>query len=266
MAQQGIEIPAIETNYSPRDPELIFDAYAHTLDLNLDMLKEKQAILDLAGGDAAFGNYCSQHGINVTTVDLEPDNWGGAANINNPQYVKGNALNLPFKDEQFDLIVSRGAVHTIDDLETLFKEAKRVLKPGGEFRFNTTSLTYFDTQEQVDLEKLRDKATNLALANENSDVEGKKENEMTDDEINKFVRLYGKQKNSKLEDALLTKLPDRLRLKYLQRQRGNLLKQIEPTIEMRMGKNPGLFAEKFYKIPNIYYILPKPPQPLLRRQ
>jgi len=43
----------------------------------------------------------------------------------------GNALDLPFKDNFADLVVSRGMIPFIEDKVTVFREAHRVLKKGG---------------------------------------------------------------------------------------------------------------------------------------
>ena len=46
-------------------------------------------------------------------------------------FKKGNALNLEFEDDHFDSVFSMAAIEFIKDLETAFKEMKRVVKPGG---------------------------------------------------------------------------------------------------------------------------------------
>jgi len=43
----------------------------------------------------------------------------------------GDALNLPFKDNWADLVVSRGLIPFLPDKAGVFREAWRVLKPGG---------------------------------------------------------------------------------------------------------------------------------------
>lgn len=43
----------------------------------------------------------------------------------------GDALNLPFKNDFADLVVSRGMIPFIEDKARVFREAWRVLKPGG---------------------------------------------------------------------------------------------------------------------------------------
>ncbi len=43
----------------------------------------------------------------------------------------GDATNLPFKDNFADLVVSRGMIPFVEDKAAVFREAYRVLKPGG---------------------------------------------------------------------------------------------------------------------------------------
>jgi ubiquinone/menaquinone biosynthesis C-methylase UbiE len=46
-------------------------------------------------------------------------------------YRQGDALNLPFQDESFDVVWTQHAAMNIDDKATLYREMHRVLKPGG---------------------------------------------------------------------------------------------------------------------------------------
>jgi len=47
------------------------------------------------------------------------------------EYVAGDALKLPFGDEQFDVAVSTQVYEYVDDIEGALAEARRVLRPGG---------------------------------------------------------------------------------------------------------------------------------------
>lgn len=48
-----------------------------------------------------------------------------------PEVLVGDAHRLPFGEGSFDAIVSRGGFHEVADLDRAFREAGRVLKPGG---------------------------------------------------------------------------------------------------------------------------------------
>ena len=54
-------------------------------------------------------------------------------NINNAEFILGNAENLPSEDRYFDFIVSYGVIHHSKDTEQCIKEAHRVLKEGCTF-------------------------------------------------------------------------------------------------------------------------------------
>ncbi|MEK6563514.1 MAG: methyltransferase domain-containing protein [Candidatus Omnitrophota bacterium] len=48
----------------------------------------------------------------------------------------GDAVSLPFKDNTLDLVLSNAVYQWVADLEAAFKEARRILRPGGCFIFN----------------------------------------------------------------------------------------------------------------------------------
>lgn len=47
-------------------------------------------------------------------------------------FVRGDVCDLPFPDESFDLVLSRLAFHHFVDIDTPFREMRRVLRPGGQ--------------------------------------------------------------------------------------------------------------------------------------
>ena len=52
------------------------------------------------------------------------------SHLTNMVFVKGNAEELPFLDDSFDILFSRLAFHHFTDTENVFREMVRVLKPG----------------------------------------------------------------------------------------------------------------------------------------
>lgn len=50
------------------------------------------------------------------------------------RYLVASALDLPFPDESFDIVVAHLFVHHIPEKQALFREIYRVLRKGGEFR------------------------------------------------------------------------------------------------------------------------------------
>jgi SAM-dependent methyltransferase len=51
------------------------------------------------------------------------------------EFVEGDAMNLPFKNETFDVIINVQASHAYPSFRKLANEAHRVLRPGGAFLF-----------------------------------------------------------------------------------------------------------------------------------
>ena len=52
-------------------------------------------------------------------------------NTSNVEFVEGEAERLPFPDESFDVVISKGVIDLIPDKESVFAELFRVLVPGG---------------------------------------------------------------------------------------------------------------------------------------
>lgn len=50
------------------------------------------------------------------------------------RFVKGDAEQLPFADNTFDIVYSYGVIHHTPDIHAAIREIHRVLKPGGEAR------------------------------------------------------------------------------------------------------------------------------------
>jgi ubiquinone/menaquinone biosynthesis C-methylase UbiE len=109
---------------------------------SFDELKGK-TILDIGSGQAEFGLGAKKKGINVICSDVDPENQKKGIE-QGLDYRIIDALNIPLKDNSFDLVLSHGSVpiifHRREQLILALKEVKRILKKGGEFRFGPTHL------------------------------------------------------------------------------------------------------------------------------
>lgn len=93
-------------------------------------------VLDLCCGSGQATQYLVRHSENVTGLDASPLSIRRAkANVPQADYVEGFAQDLPFEDNQFDLVHTSAALHEMDSqtLNRIIWQVFRVLKPGGVF-------------------------------------------------------------------------------------------------------------------------------------
>jgi ubiquinone/menaquinone biosynthesis C-methylase UbiE len=123
-------------------------------------------ILDVAGGTGQLGRYLARDGASAVIVDLTDAMLAaGLRSVleegrGDVVFVRGDAANLPFPDDQFDVVVSRFALHHMDDPGTAIAEMARVSRPDG-------SVTLIDMvaggARHDELERLRDPSHTRAL-------------------------------------------------------------------------------------------------------
>jgi SAM-dependent methyltransferase len=87
-------------------------------------------VLDVAGGTGALGRHLVRRASSCVVLDLVPEMLAAAPKQPDVLYVLGDAAAMPFADAQFDLVVSRFAVHHLDDPGAVFREMARVAVPG----------------------------------------------------------------------------------------------------------------------------------------
>lgn len=107
---------------------LIWDAVSPMLPENSDI----QA-LDLGCGDGWLTEKLAARFAKVTGLDSSPA-LVEYARKNNPsaEYVEADALDTKLEEKQFNLIIASLIVHDFPDLTAIYKEIKRLLKPGGQ--------------------------------------------------------------------------------------------------------------------------------------
>ena len=97
-------------------------------------------ILDIGGGAGYYSFWLQEKGHNVSLVDLSPHNielvrkHAQVTGVNLKKVETGDAVNLPFSDDQFDMVLLLGPLYHLTDRDERKKaltEAKRVLKPKG---------------------------------------------------------------------------------------------------------------------------------------
>lgn len=111
-------------------------------------------VLDVCCGLGGPARYLAQtHGCRVTGIDLTDSRVAGAEALSalvglseRVSFVCGNALEMPFGDAAFDVVISQEAFCHVPDKPRLIAECSRVLKPGGRMAF-TDILATDRTQE-----------------------------------------------------------------------------------------------------------------------
>lgn len=97
-------------------------------------VKSDRAVLDLCCGQGNVAEALANRGWKVTGADFSPTMLEFARRrLPNAVFVEADAQDLPFRDGEFDIVVSNvGVCHVPDQLRAL-AEAKRVLRQGGRF-------------------------------------------------------------------------------------------------------------------------------------
>lgn len=102
--------------------------------------KSNLEILDVGGGAGYYAFWLSQKKHQVTLIDLTPRNielvkkHSESSGVALKKFETGDAVNLPFQNEQFDIALLLGPLYHLPDRKERVKalsEARRVLKPGG---------------------------------------------------------------------------------------------------------------------------------------
>jgi len=88
-----------------------------------------ERLLDVGSGDGGVARLLRQRVSEVVAIDVEPaDEWQDGDGVS---FAVANAEQLPFDDDEFDLIHSKDSLHHMENPERAIAEYRRVLKPGG---------------------------------------------------------------------------------------------------------------------------------------
>lgn len=115
---------------------------AATLELrDLVGIKPDDSVLDVGCGIGGPARALAQRiGCPVTGLDLTPDFCAAARELNAllgledlVDIVEASALDMPFEDRSFDVVLTQHAAMNIEDKPALYREIARVMEPGGRF-------------------------------------------------------------------------------------------------------------------------------------
>ena len=99
--------------------------------------KKTDSILEIAAGTCICGRALAPYVKKATCLDMTPamlltgEENAKKEDLNNIDFVLGDAAELPFSDSVFDIVLSRLAFHHFPDTQTPFAESVRVLRSGG---------------------------------------------------------------------------------------------------------------------------------------
>lgn len=113
-----------------------------------------QDVLEVGCGVGFLASHlASKHELNVTGIDLDPDQVARARNnsngCNHLRFLEGDATELPFENQRFDMVVSFDVLHHIPNWDKVLSEVGRVLRSDGIYLLNDLALPRFtaDTLE-----------------------------------------------------------------------------------------------------------------------
>ena len=128
----------------------MFDEVAHAYDKTNDMLSFGQAklwrrallqkvnpvsgerVLDIAAGTGTSSMALKKPGVDVVAADFSKGMLAeGKTRYPELEFVFADAMKLPFKDAEFDVVTMSFGLRNVQDRNVALKEFLRVLKPGG---------------------------------------------------------------------------------------------------------------------------------------
>ena len=121
---------------------LIFAPYADDLAARV-AARTPSRVLEVAAGTGVVARALAEklpESTAIVATDLNPGMLEAAAQVGTArpvQWRRADAMQLPFADGEFDVVVCQFGVMFFPERRHAFAEARRVLRPGGAFVFNT---------------------------------------------------------------------------------------------------------------------------------
>ena len=147
------------------------------MDLLMDASRVRNGdrVLDVACGPGIVACALATVAVHVTGLDFTPAMLAQAAalqaerRLDNLEWRQGSAMELPFEEAQFDLVVARFSFHHYIDPAAAFREMVRVCRPGGTILVADVAPRSNAREAYDALEKQRDPSHTRALTEEEFD-------------------------------------------------------------------------------------------------
>ncbi len=100
----------------------------------LEVSLSNSTVLNVGGSAGFIDYYLSKHFKSVVSIDIDEKAITHAKNNFSNENLKfeiGDAMNLQYIDETFDVVIATQIYEHVPDAHTMIKEIHRVLKPGG---------------------------------------------------------------------------------------------------------------------------------------
>lgn len=133
---------SIPGHYDAELGPMFFEPFARLLGDRIALLKP-DGVLELACGTGRLTRHLVEHlpgGTRIVATDVNPAMLGFAQKVITAPRVEWNvvdAVELPYADASFDLVVAQFGVMFYSDRLKAYREALRVLKPGGRMILTT---------------------------------------------------------------------------------------------------------------------------------
>ncbi len=141
MTTDAVFAGSIPSLYDRYLGPVIFEPYAQDLANRLSTLNAERVLETAAGTGivtrALVGSLAPN--VNIVATDLNQpmlDHAAKAVSSSRVSWQKADAQALPLPDRTFDAVVCQFGVMFFPDKQQAYREARRVLKPGGHFIFN----------------------------------------------------------------------------------------------------------------------------------
>lgn len=121
-------------------------------------LKVDMKILDLGTGSGYLSFSIAKKWPDISIVGLDIVEKALEANrirakeqnVRNINFITYNGLDFPFADDEFDMVISRYALHHFPDIHKSISEVSRVIKPEGFFFISDPTPNLCDTSRFID--------------------------------------------------------------------------------------------------------------------